>query len=321
MKTTAIPYQLYETTYQFACWLINHTGPLAPTIVKLGQGAHKRFVPRSYYDASLNPVRAGNLILHHDEHESSSFARSIALGMYEVAITRLMKTLIKPGMTVLDVGANIGYFSLVVAQLVGESGGVWAFEPVPHLVDIISNNIRDNGYVGRIHIVPEAVNDAPGTVELHVNAAISAHSSLYSHASAYLDEQKSAERIPIKIASTSLDTWAAQKGWPTVDLVKMDVEGAERLALEGMVELCRRTPGLKLIIEFNIRTLHAAGTTPEQFIAALRACGFETISIVEAELQSLDMKEGLSNLVNGMQRDNTESVNLLCAQGVGRIST
>ncbi len=160
MQSSSKFYRLYEATYQFACWIIDHAGPVAPIVVRLGQGTHKRFIPHSYYDASLNPVQAGGLILHHDQRESSSFARSIALGMYESDTKRLIEDLVKPGMTVLDVGANIGYFSLLAAKLVGRSGIIWTFEPVPHLVDIIGKNIRDNGYEERIHLVPMAVSNA-----------------------------------------------------------------------------------------------------------------------------------------------------------------
>ncbi len=314
MQSSSKFYRLYEATYQLACWIIDHAGPVAPIVVRLGQSAHKRFIPHSYYDASLNPVRAGGLILHHDQHESSSFARSIALGMYESDTKRLIEDLVKPGMTVLDVGANIGYFSLLAAKLVGKSGVVWAFEPVPHLVDIIGKNIRDNGYEERIHLVHMAVSNGVGTVKLHINDTVSAHSSLYAEASAYLNAPTPTRQVPIEVASISLDAWAAQETWPKVDLVKMDVEGAEKLALEGMEELCRKNPDLKLIIEFNYRTLQVAETTPTQFFAALRACGFDHIYTIEGGLQPLDVPAGISTLVDRMQRDGSESVNLLCEQ-------
>jgi FkbM family methyltransferase len=248
-------------------------------------------------------------------HDGKPFCvQPLAMGDYEPGITHLFKTRIQPGMTVLDVGANIGYFSLLAAQLAGATGAVWAFEPTPHLVKLLERSIRENGFESRIHVVPAAVSSTLGTSSFHVNVQAHVMSSLYAEASRTplgIEGQYEYERIDVPC--TSLDAWAAAHDWPPVDFVKMDIEGAEKEALDGMRALSHRNPRLQLIIEFSVRNLHAAGVTVEEFYTALRDCGFRRVSWIVGDRRLLNVPMEVPwRLLVARLRSNAEYVNLLC---------
>lgn len=236
------------------------------------------------------------------------------LSSYEPEVTRLFNDLVKPGMTVLDVGANIGYFSLLAARLVGETGTVWAFEPAPHVLDLLRRNVQENGYEQRIHVVPHAVGNTCGTARLYANLTAHFLCSLYETTSRHPFEEGQYDAFDV--TCTSLDAWAAEQGWPPIDLVKMDVEGAEKAALEGMVELSRRNPRLKLIVEFSVRHIRAAGSTVDEFSDALHDCGFGRIASIDGGLRVFDMPADVPALLRERyRRSGVLRLNLLCEKG------
>ena len=314
MKTPGLPFRFYLAAYRFASWLIVHTGPIGPIVIKLGGRVQHNFVPRSY--SAPNPVYIDGLSIYHAEQPL--VARWLAMGLYEAETTRVLRESVKPGMTVLDVGANIGYFSLMAARFTGENGRVWAFEPVPTMLEILNLNVRNNALQNIITVIPQAVSNVPGTTAMYVNAMASGWSSLYGEASATLPPEIRAQQERIEIGCITLDDWAAQHKWPTVDLIKMDIEGAEKQALEGMIQLSRKNARLKLIIEFNIRTLQAAAITPEELFVAIHACGFDNISIIADKLQPLDIPIDVSQLLREIHEGNGESVNLFCEKSAIR---
>jgi hypothetical protein len=90
----------------------------------------------------------------------------------------------------------------------------------------------------------------------------------------------------------------------------MDIEGAEKVALEGMRELSRRNPKLKLIIEFSPDSLSAAGVSPVELLSTAQSLGFAKLSIISRNLEPLEGPQHIQRLLSTCKRDN--SVNLLC---------
>jgi hypothetical protein len=114
----------------------------------------------------------------------------------------------------------------------------------------------------------------------------------------------------IDVPTTPLDSWAEQQGWPRIDLIKMDIEGAEVAALTGMRRVRERNPHLTLIIEFNPITLGYAGLEPAALLHALQSCGFSDISIIGAKLRPLDLPKEIAFAIKQAHR--WDLVNLLC---------
>lgn len=125
------------------------------------------------------------------------------------------------GGTFVDVGASVGFFSLLGARLVGTTGHVVAFEPQPAAAASISRNAEENGFANVV-VVSAAVGAIEEELFLHGVGTATAHVS------------KSANRTALRVAVTSLDAYVEQPGRHEPDLVKIDVEGHERDVLLGM---------------------------------------------------------------------------------------
>lgn len=139
-------------------------------------------------------------------------------GVREEAHTRLMGDLLEPGQHVLDLGANIGYYTLLSARAVGPEGRVLALEPDPGNLDLLERNVELNGFEDRVEILAVAASDRKGTARLAAGDA------------ANLRRIDAAGTVEVE--TVSLDDLLA--GRPRVDLLRMDVEGHEVQVLDGM---------------------------------------------------------------------------------------
>ena len=201
--------------------------------------------------------------------------------VYEPEITRLFEELITPGMVVVDIGAHIGYFSLLAARHAGPEGRVYAFEPAPDNYTILVKNIALNNYRNIIP-VQKAVCDVPGITRLYLHKDTVAH-SLYPTT---IGRGKKA----IEIETTSLDEFFQQEKWPTDILVKIDAEGAELPALKGMTDIIARSNRLYLFLEFIPHIQRNAGINPGDIIRQLGEAGFSIRMINGGSPQPLDDK-------------------------------
>jgi FkbM family methyltransferase len=150
-----------------------------------------------------------------------------ASGANELPVQEELARLLRPGDIVIDIGANVGFLSVIAAKLVGPDGRVIAFEPVPANARRIRRNARLNR-LGRIEVVEAAVGDRTGTATL-VLAEFAGGAAL---ADADLPPDACGE---LEVRLTTLDDWLARSGSPRPALVKIDVEGAELAVLRGMV--------------------------------------------------------------------------------------
>lgn len=148
-----------------------------------------------------------------------------AAGAVELPVQEALAALLRPGDLVLDVGANVGFLSVIAARLVGPAGRVVAFEPVPANARQVRRNAHLNGFAN-IDIVASAVGDHTGRARL-VLARFAGGAAL-REAGAPPDACGEVE-VPI----TTLDDWLAAQGQPAPALVKIDVEGAEPAVLGG----------------------------------------------------------------------------------------
>ena len=185
---------------------------------------------------------------------------------------RCLKALVDPGMTVVDVGANVGMLSLALARSVGALGKVYAFEAEPDYQDLLAKSFALNG-VPWVELRRQAAGRASGTATFNISP-IAGHSSLY----ALPDEEAQAGR-QLTVDVVSLDEALAEVS--QVDLVKIDVEGAELDVLAGMERLMARSPEMAIIAEFGPSHLHRVGLTPQGWFDAFLRHGFEPFKIDE----------------------------------------
>jgi FkbM family methyltransferase len=164
------------------------------------------------------------------------------LGTYEPELAEAVREFVKPGMTVYDVGANIGYVSMLLAHAARPDGRVFAFEALPANIERIRANIGLNGLEDRIHLIPQAVADKSGELTFHVHESVGM--GKVAGSAGRPGEQYQAE---IQVQTVSLDEFVYQQGNPAPHVVKIDIEGGEVLALPGMKRILNEHHPLLLL--------------------------------------------------------------------------
>jgi FkbM family methyltransferase len=187
-------------------------------------------------------------------------------GSYEPEVTATVKALLRPGSTFVDVGANIGWYSLLAAGLVGPTGRVVAVEPNPANVALLEAGAKDNGLTN-ITALTMAVADAPGVLALETDGS-------NGRIIPVPGPPAQPVRASYVVAAQSLDSVLAQCQVSRVHLVKLDVEGAEPLVLKGAQQVLARDQPV-LVSEFYPLALDLApwGGAVE-FLAMLRELGY-----------------------------------------------
>ena len=227
-------------------------------------------------DTLLAQTVFGHLI-HLDTRDTSLLPSLVTRGYWEAGVTRALLRLVRTGDHVIEVGANVGYYTLLFASRVGSKGSVTAFEANPRMVDLLRRTLATNGLTGAARVVPLAVTDRPGRVTLHRLGRQQGSSSIYAFAPedlAVWDDEVS----PLEVEATSLDAFFGAEA-PPVDLVKIDAEGAEPAIVAGMGRLLGRSPRARLVIEFIPASLERAGHDPRVFLASLTGLGFRLQTI------------------------------------------
>ena len=196
-------------------------------------------------------------------------------GLYEKDVADVLRALLTEGMGVIDTGANIGYHSILMSELVGPSGRVYAFEPDPHTFGYLQRNMAANNCTN-VELISKAVSDQSGEAPF-VSAGWGS----------FIPRDGSHEEISSQVQTTTIDAFFKAKGWPTIDLIKMDIEGSELAALLGMGELSRRNSGLTMIMEFNIPAMRRAGTSPPVVADILAKLRFGRSYVIEQGLYAL----------------------------------
>jgi len=186
-------------------------------------------------------------------------------GLYEPPVTRVFTHYARPGAAIADVGANWGYFTLVAASAVGPSGSVIALEPDPRQFAALSRNVELNGFA-HVRCIEAAAASSDGRVTLAGFADEGANRGV----SRIADGGEGGPTFDVR--AVRLD--AIVPGPDAVDLVKIDVEGAEDLVLEGMRDGLRSRRYRALILELHPGQLRARGIDPAICLRGLADLGY-----------------------------------------------
>jgi FkbM family methyltransferase len=174
-------------------------------------------------------------------------ARGYHTGDYEPTVVSALRRLVVPGSACADVGAHLGYMSLLLARLTGPDGRVVAFEASPRNARTVARNIRLNRLGDRVRLVQTAVADgSAASVDIFPRHGASAEWTVYADY-AQRGEPQPGVLDGVTVPATSLDAEFADD---RLDLVKIDVEGAEGLVVAGMSRLLRRDRPI-IVLEFH----------------------------------------------------------------------
>lgn len=203
---------------------------------------------------------------------SSVLAESMYAGSgFENAEVTFLRRTLKPGMVVMDIGANIGVHTIGCAIRVGPEGRVHSFEPCGDTAQYLKDNVKLNA-LSNVRVVEEAVADRAGTSEFYVFPdGKDVYNSLGAEVRP-IESLKAQKKVHVRV--TTIDEYCSQWGIDRVDLLKVDVEGAEERVLRGADSVLRRSRDIKVLAELYEPSARQCGCSVKAIIDLMTSHGF-----------------------------------------------
>jgi FkbM family methyltransferase len=226
----------------------------------------------------------GKYLMYADAQETGITPHLAMDGYWESWITCALARTVRPGWHCLDVGANHGYYTLVMADGAGPEGRIMPIEPTPKLAELLRQTLDVNGFP-HVEVLQKAASDGDGkTLQL----VIPAHRSLNAH----LVESVAPTEDSVAVESVTID--AITRDWPRVDLIKIDVEGAEESVWRGMEQTISRNREVIVVLELNVDRYE----DPRRFLGTIESAGFVLRYIhIDAEVKDVTIDELLRQQV------------------------
>jgi FkbM family methyltransferase len=215
-------------------------------------------------------------------------------GLWESHVTEWLQRTLGPGQVFVDVGANIGYFTLLGAVLVGPEGRCVAVEAHPRLAELLQRNVIINGCHGHTTTWQRAAWSETTDLKLHMRQNFASNSSVGSVGSDALARLGDTEEI-VEVRAVALDELLADI--PHVDLIKVDVEGAEVHVFTGLARTLDANPAITVMFEWSPAQIADVGDDPGALVDLLASHGFG-FRLLESGLSPID-RTGLLALAYG----------------------
>jgi FkbM family methyltransferase len=193
---------------------------------------------------------------------------------YDVVMSTMISHHVRPGQTVWDVGSERGWFTLLMANIVGESGRVDSFEALPSNAKKLSANVELNG-MSWVNVNAVAVSSAESKMWfVPPSNEVTNHISFLQHCGGVGYLADTCQPGAIEVPTTTLDVYAEQTGVEHLSFVKLDIEGAEVSALRGAQHVLRRCKPV-IAVEYNRVTARRAGSSIEELDELLDSYGYD----------------------------------------------
>jgi FkbM family methyltransferase len=202
-------------------------------------------------------TQVGSLLAHRDDEVIT--ANLIRWGVWEARETQFLRTLLRPGDTFVDVGANIGYFSVLAAGCIGSSGYVIAFEPEPRNLELLHMNLTRHGVQANATVFPLAAYSHPCRMALATNEANRGDHVLAPQATTGLE-----------VRCVRLDDVLPR----SVDVIKIDTQGFDHDVIAGLSQTIAANPALVVLTELSLTKLDERGVDVDEVVAGYLARGF-----------------------------------------------
>lgn len=201
-------------------------------------------------------------------------------GEYEKNETKFLKKIIKKGFNFVDVGSNFGYYSLLASNIVGKGGKVFSFEPDPYNFSVLQRNIATN-HLDNVLCINKAVGEKSERINFYIDADNLGRHNLISNWS----------KNVLTVDKISLDSFFP-KGFK-IDMVKIDIEGGEELAILGMKKIIQTNSSIKLLIEFFPERIKQNNLKPNSLKLLINSLGFSIYKISDQGLIKINFKDVL----------------------------
>ncbi len=218
------------------------------------------------------PIKLTNGMIIYGYKSDLFIAQAIATsGRWEPHMEELMVKIVKPGNYVVDIGANIGYFTAIYSKLVGKNGKVFSFEPLPPLLKLLNKSHASNNW-SNVAIYPYALSDKKGEVLIDISTINPGGSQLRS--ADYADQYNALRAgSVVSVLATTLDELLLDK-IERLDYIKIDIEGSEHVALKGSMGIIRKFLP-KITWEFNVNAYIQKGINPLELLNQFAKLGYK----------------------------------------------
>jgi FkbM family methyltransferase len=201
-----------------------------------------------------------------------AISRGVLMDTYEDAEAKFVSSLVRPGDHVIDAGANIGFFTMLLAGAVGPGGSVRAFEPLEYLFDALTRSTAENRFESRVEAHRVALSDMPGTARLRHAPSTTNFGGAHLVAGGETPHGHEDVSVPMEPLDAFLDE-------RRVAFIKMDVEGAEPRLIRGARALLERDRPA-ILSELHDPQLRAvSGVSATEFIGHMRELGYHCFAL------------------------------------------
>lgn len=207
---------------------------------------HREYMYLGDYKALTRTIYGYKMFL--DTRDISLTPHILLDGYWEMWITKVVTSLVKEGMNIVEIGCNVGYYSIIFASKIGKSGKIFAFEANPQVFDILHQNIEINGFLDRTKLENRAVIDKLSKVSFNILRRHHGSSSI-ACSEKFLEMYRDSSET-IDVDTISLDEYFKDKNIK-IDIIKIDAEGSEPYIFEGMKNLIGKNPDIIIICEFS----------------------------------------------------------------------
>ena len=218
-------------------------------------------------------IDEGKVFLDQDDAEVSG---ALLLGAHDPFEIQTFRAAIRPGMPVIDIGANIGYYTVIAAGRTGQKGHVIAYEPVGPNFALLEKSLRQNNF-SWVTPIKEAISDKVGKQAIFL---ADYHSGVHS----FIDNRGFGRST--EVTTDTLDGSLEKRGITRVDIIKMDIEGFEIMALAGMKLTLAANRNLTMFLELYPQAIERLGKAPLEYLEALNDLGFK-LSLIDEDRRQL----------------------------------
>src|ERR1035437_5563169 len=210
---------------------------------------------------------------------------------------KLISSIVKPGFNILDIGANIGFYTKVFSELTGPKGSVHAFEPDITNFKYLQGNLGKNK---NVTLVNKAVSDKTEPLKIYLSKMLNVDHRTYP-----VDDYSDI----MEIDATTIDDYLTLNNITRIDFIKMDIQGFEMSALKGMEKTLNNNPGVKIISELWPYGLSKAGSSAPEIHNFANSLGFGIYTITANQLQPLTKE-----LISELKQDEKNYYNVLLSK-------